>query len=404
MKKRILFVDDDPQLLKSIRRMLWNTQGAWELAFAASAGQALDILAGERHDVIVADMRMPGMDGRHLLKEVRRLYPWMLRIVLSGDSDQGHILRSVAVAHQFLTKPVPAEQLLDVIARGCRLRDMILAEDVKALIGRIDALPAMPATFTRLLDSLGDEFVPLEALAQLIGRDMGLSADVLKLVNSSFFGPRVHVRDLDQAVSLLGTATIKALVVGVRLLKAFDTSKMPCINFTQLWTHSLGVARLARRIALLEGLPAEAQEECFIAGMLHDLGKFVLADRDTRQFRALVDTARAGNITLAQAEAEAGATGHAQAGAYLLGLWGLADTILEAVAFHHAPGQLGLTAMSAVTAVHTANTLEHEFVHINPGYAGHPLDMDHIRALGLEERLETWRQACREVLESGEQT
>lgn len=402
MKKRILFVDDDPQLLKSIRRMLWNTQDAWELAFAGSAEAALDQLARERHDVIVADMRMPGMDGRHLLKEVRRLYPWMLRIVLSGDSNQGHILRSVAVAHQFLTKPVPAGQLLDVIGRGCKLRDMILSEQVKSLIGRIDALPAMPATFTRLLDSLEDEFVPLEAIAQLIGKDVGLSADVLKLVNSSFFGPRVHVRDLSQAVTLLGLATIRGLVVGVRLLKAFDASKVPGLDFQQLWNHSLGVARMARRIALLEGLPAAQQEECFIAGLLHDLGKYVLADRNTAEFRALVEKARAENLTLSQAEALGAATGHAQAGAYLLGLWGLPDTILEAVAFHHAPSELGLTAFSAVTAVHAANTLEHEFVRINPGYAPHPLDQGHLQALGLADRLDTWRQACREVLESGE--
>lgn len=400
MKKRILFVDDDPQMLASLKRMLWNALDRWDPSFVRSGDEALALLARQSHDVIVADIRMPGMDGRGLLHAVRKDYPWMMRVVLSGDSNRESILRSVPEVHQFLTKPVTADHLLGVIERGCRLRDMIHSETIKRIIGKIGSLPAQPEVYTRLLAILEDESACVEDVADVISKDMALSADILKLVNSSFFGPRMKVGKLNQAVTLLGTGTIKALVLGIQMLKVFDTKKIPAFSFPRLWEHSLNTARFARRIAKMEGLPMAAQDDCFIAGMLHDLGKFVLADKLTAVYRQLVDAVRTENLPIAAVEERELGTGHAQAGAYLLGLWGLPDAVLEAVAAHHAPSVLGGSGEPVVTAVHAANALEHELVVINPDYAGHGLDMDYLKRAGIEGRLESWRQACREELEN----
>ena len=402
MKKRILFVDDNQQLLTSIRRMLWSAQDRWEMNFLRSGDEALELLSRQHHDVIVADMRMPGMDGRRLLRTVRKQYPWMMRLVLSGESNQRNILRSVPEAHQFLTKPVKADQLIKVIERGCGLRDMILSHEIKSIIGKIDALPAQPEVYKALLKVLDDEAAPVEAISAVIARDVALSADILKLVNSSFFGPRVKVRRLEQAVTLLGMETIKGLVLGVQLLKIFDTRKIPEFSFPKLWEHSLATARLARRIAILEGLSPEAQDDSYIAGMLHDLGKFVLADKLTVEYQRVVETARNENTAIDLVESREFGAGHPQAGAYLLGLWGLSDSVLEAVVFHHAPKGLGITGMSVLTVVHVANILEHELVVINPEYAKHTMDMEYLITAGLADRVETWRQTCREALMEGE--
>ena len=403
MKKRILFVDDDIQLLKALKRMLWAAEARWDMVFVESGAQAMDILDKAPFDVIVADMRMPGIDGAQLLSRVRRDFPWMMRLVLSGVSDKSLIMRSVPVAHQFLTKPVSAEQLMTVIERGCTLRDALLSEDLKRLIGQIDSLPALPAIYGKLLAELEAETSSVESLAAIIALDIALSADVLKLVNSSFFAPRVRVRTLEQSVILLGTETIKGLVLGVKMLSAFDIRKFPELSILRLWDHSLRTARLARLIAQLENLPDDTQDDCFIAGMLHDLGKFVLADKLPATYHVVLQRSRAENMTIWEAESQVLKACHSETGAYLLGLWGLNDAVLEAVAFHHVPTALGLTAMSAVTAVHAANVLEHEAVVINPTYAQHVMDMDHLEALGLAGRVPAWRKASAELLAEGAQ-
>jgi len=402
MKKSILFVDDDRQLLTALKRMLWNRRDSWDMSFVDSGDAALELLAEQHHDVIVADMRMPGMDGRLLLRTVRKRYPWMMRLVLSGDSDLLHIMRTVPESHQFFTKPVSAQQLAQVIERGCRLRDMILSDEMRRVIGRIDALPALPDVYTRLTRMLEDENAPVEAVTAVIAKDVALSADILKLVNSSFFGPRIRVRGLDQAVTLLGLETIKGLVLGVQLFSVFDTKRIPDFSFPKLWEHSLITGKMARRIAQIEGLSPEAQDDCYIAGMLHDLGKFVLADKLPDEYRALVTRSRQENLAIVDAESSQLGVGHAQVGAYLLGLWGISDAVLEAVAFHHAPSALGLTAMSTVSAVHAANVFEHQFVVINPSYAPHEMDQAHLEQAGLTGRLEIWKKVCLEALESGD--
>ncbi|MFZ5428207.1 MAG: response regulator [Thermodesulfobacteriota bacterium] len=401
MKKRILFVDDDPQLLKSIRRMLWDKQDRWELSFLASGEEALAAFAAQPFDVLVADMRMPGMEGHQLLARTRALYPWTMRVVLSGVSERQYIMRAVPLAHQFLTKPVPAERLAEVIERGCALRDMILSDELRTLISGIDALPAQPDVYARLVKALDDESAPVEAIASVISRDVALSADVLKLVNSSFFGPRMHVSRLEKAVTLLGVDTIRGIVLGLQMLKVFDTRKFPDFSFPKLWEHCLNTALLAKAIAAAEDLPPDEQDDSFIAGMLHDLGKFVLADKIQHAYREAVSASRDSNTTIVEAEQKILGACHAQAGAYLLGLWGLPDRVLEAVAFHHAPSSLTSPAMNATAAVHAANALEHELVVINRGYAPHNMDTDYLERIGMAGRLDGWRQLCRETLETG---
>lgn len=398
MKKRILFVDDDIQLLKALKRMLWAAESRWDMVFVESGAQAMDILDKGAFDVIVADMRMPGIDGAQLLSRVRRDFPWMMRLVLSGVSDKALIMRSVPVAHQFLTKPVSAEQLMSVIERGCTLRDALLSEDLKRLIGQIDSLPALPAIYGKLLAELESDISSVESLASIIAQDIALTADVLKLVNSSFFAPRVRVRTLEQSVNLLGTETIKGLVLGVKMLATFDIRKFPELSILRLWDHSLRTARLARLIAQLENLPDDAQDDSFIAGMLHDLGKFVLADKLPAHYHVVLQRSRSENMTIWEAESQVLKACHSEIGAYLLGLWGLNDAVLEAVAFHHTPMALGLQAMSVVTAVHAANVLEHEAVVINPSYAQHVMDMEHLESVGMAGRVPVWREACAELL------
>ena len=103
-KQRILFVDDDPMVLRGLRRTLDTMRNEWDMSFAGGGPEAVDVLAQEPFDVIVSDMRMPGMTGVELLEHVREHYPQMVRIALSGQSSKESVLRSVGPIHQYLPK------------------------------------------------------------------------------------------------------------------------------------------------------------------------------------------------------------------------------------------------------------------------------------------------------------
>lgn len=111
----ILLVDDDPFVLKSLVRCLRRSRPAWSCSFAANGAAALDELAKTDFDVVVSDMRMPGMDGAELLTRVRDAYPRALRVVLSGQAEGAQMDRAASVAHAFLGKPTPVSALVTCI-------------------------------------------------------------------------------------------------------------------------------------------------------------------------------------------------------------------------------------------------------------------------------------------------
>src|SRR5256885_11774657 len=125
---RILFVDDEPKVTEGLHRMLRSMRREWEMTFATSGAEALEKLSAKPFDVVVSDMRMPGMDGCQLLTEVMRRHPQVVRIILSGYSDKETIMRSIGLAHHYLSKPCDAETLKETIRRACDLRDQLEEE------------------------------------------------------------------------------------------------------------------------------------------------------------------------------------------------------------------------------------------------------------------------------------
>src|SRR5262249_34954838 len=109
--KRILFVDDEPQVLEGLQRILYPLPREWKMEFVASGNEALKRLGETEFDVLVTDVRMPEMSGIELLAEVVERYPQVIRMVLSGTVDQDLTLRSAALAHQYLVKPCDAQAL-----------------------------------------------------------------------------------------------------------------------------------------------------------------------------------------------------------------------------------------------------------------------------------------------------
>jgi HD-like signal output (HDOD) protein len=315
---KVLFVDDEPRVLEAIERTLFQLDVDWEVSFAEGGAAALLELERGHFDVVVSDMRMPGMDGAALLTQVCEKYPHVARIVLSGQTDEEAAFRVVRVAHQFLAKPCTSETLQQVIERTRELRNWLSEERLQAVVGRLDRLPATPRLFSELSRALDDESASADTVAAIVRQDPAMSSKVLQVVNSSFFSSGSSVSDVRTAVMRLGMKTIRNLALGIG---AFDSVGKLSAHGTEaidaLQKRSLAIAQLASRMA--QG--REDTDAAFMAGLVCDVGELVLASSAP----ALGATEISDSVT------------HAEVGAFLLGLWGLPFRIVEAVANHHAP-------------------------------------------------------------------
>jgi HD-like signal output (HDOD) protein/CheY-like chemotaxis protein len=322
---RVLFVDDEPRVLEAIERTLFQLDLDWDVHFAESGPAALLALEQARFDVIVSDMRMPGMDGAALLSHVCDKHPHVARIVLSGQTDEAAAFRVVRVAHQFLAKPCSSETLRQVIERTRELRNWLSEERLQAAVGRIDCLPTTPRLFGELSRALDDEGASADTIAAIVRQDPAMSSKVLQVVNSSFFSASGSaVSDVRTAVVRLGMKTVRNLALAIG---AFDVvskqSQRSNHALEALQMRSLAIGQLAGRMA--QGLADT--DAAFMAGLVCDVGELI---------PTLASEAAPSSADTSLGDPSQAVT-HAELGAFLLGLWGLPFPIVEAVANHHSP-------------------------------------------------------------------
>jgi len=360
-KKQILFVDDEPMVLEAMRRMLRDKRNEWETIFATSGREALEILSKGKFDMLISDMRMAGMDGAQLLNEVKNRFPGIIRIILSGHADQDAVLKLVLPAHQYLSKPCDPETIKLTIARELQLNDLLTNDSIKHVISGIDTLPSRPSLYARIMEELRSPDASMGRIAEVISMDVGMTAKLLQLVNSAFFALSQHVSNLMQAVSLLGLDTIKTLVLSIHIFSQFDQEKLPVLNIAHIWKHSFMVGLFAKMIARAENQSQVQVDDALMAGLLHDAGKLVLAANFPREYVDIATLAEKESLTVGEAEGMVlKGTSHAEIGAYLMGLWGLPRSIVEAVAFHHRPHPDIMPSCNVALAVYIANLLEHD--------------------------------------------
>jgi HD-like signal output (HDOD) protein len=348
-------------------------------------------------DVIVSDMRMPGMDGAALLTRVRDRYPEVVRIVLSGHSSLPSALRAVPVAHQFLAKPCDAEMLRVAIERACHLRALLNDDSLRRTVGALGDLPAVPRTYQALTQALADPEVSLQKVAKIVERDVGISAKILQLVNSAFFGISHSMSNIQNAVSYLGINTLKNLVLSEEIFRVFvPKSAVPGFSMEELQRH----ARLTAHLAVRLPIPKHLCDVALVAGMLHDVGKLIEAWKLPARLADMLREAREEHRPLHHIEEREYGFGHAEIGAYLLGLWGLPYTVVETVALHHRPNRVPHQNFDAVSAVFAANLLAHELEApseaVPPQGAADPFQKE-LADLGVLQNLPAWRAMAAEV-------
>jgi putative nucleotidyltransferase with HDIG domain len=394
MTKRILFVDDDPMVLSGLERSLRSMRKEWEMQFVLGGREALDAMAHAPFDVVISDMRMPGMDGAELLERVKQQFSRTVRMVLSGQSDRDTIFRSTKPTHQYFSKPCDAEELKQKLIRALALRDVLDNPKLMQWVSQVETVPSLPSLCQSLRSLLASPAASIVAVADIVVQDMGMTAKLLQLVNSAFLGVAERGSDPRRAVSVIGIENLRALV-SHELFSELPTPLAEKLH--GLWRHSRATAALAQAIVRAEGLPESVAQDAFTAGLLHDIGQVVLASTCGEEYDAAIRLASAEHSTLVEGEQGVFGTTHAQVGAYLLGLWGLPDAVVEAVAWHHAPGLARRESFSPLIAVHVANFLDRELHPSRPDASHNAIDLPLLTGLGVAERLPGWKSQCREL-------
>lgn len=391
----VLFVDDEPLVLRGLERMLRPERDRWEMRFAASAEEALRLMAESPFDAVVSDLRMPGMDGAEFLARVMERSPQTVRIVLSGEMDRGLIFKTVQCAHQYLAKPCQPDALKSALERALALRRMMGDRRLRSLLPQLSSLPSLPALYFEILAEIQAPNASFKRVGELIARDVSLSAKMLQIVNSAFFGLPRRIANIAEAVSLLGFDTVKGLVLSVKVFSQFEVGRIPARWLEELWRHSSRVGLFARGIAASEKLPQRALDEAFTAGLLHDVGKLIFAQNFPDAAVEMI--AAATTRPLWELESERFGVSHAELGAYLLSLWGIGEEVVAALAHHHRPPESG-TPGRVVGVVYAANALAHRLVPGDePGAPSAQLGLEVCRLLNIAGRVSAWEAVCRKL-------
>jgi len=392
-RKHILFVDDDQNVLQGLQRMLRSQRAIWEMEFAASGREALDMLDQKVYDIVISDMRMPGMDGVEFLSTVRKKHPHTIRFILSGQTSKEALIRAIGPTHQFLTKPCDADSLKKAIDRALNLRKILTSRSLISTISQIKSLPSLPTLYLQLESEMKSPVCSIHNVAEIIEQDVAMSAKILHMVNTAFYGFRQEISSIPQAVKLLGLDTIQSLVFVAQVFSGYQSQKALAPFLDKLWKHSMSVSSLAKSIARTIRRDETFLDATFKAGLFHDFGKLILITAMPRQFLDILRLLKEKQLDFHKAEMETIGTSHAEIGAYLLGLWGFADTIVEAVAFHHRPGLSQSEQTDSITSIHVANALDYdESFHDSSTVGNYKLDYEYLQCLGVEPRLAEWRE------------
>lgn len=383
-KRKILFVDDQPNILAGMQRMLRKMSKEWDMAFCGSGKEALEILEKDQYDLIISDMMMPEMNGAQLLSEVSELYPSMVRFILSGHSDRELVLQSVGKAHQYIAKPCDPDNLKEYINSSFGLHNILSNPELHNRIASINNLPSPPEIYNEVVRELQSEDASIKSIADLISRDISLSAKILQIVNSAFFGLPQHVESVTQAVNYLGLNTVQGLVLTAGIHDQLKDSDIPPGFLDTIFNHCMAVGGTSKIIAKELGLSQKDCEDAMMAGLLHDIGRLVMVINFKDKTNQIKITAAENSQHEYTIEKEIIGVNHGEIGAHLLSLWGMHDPILEAIAFHHEPQNATQNTKSILTAVYLANALANwksnnmdEFIN--------SLDVDYLTAIGAIE-------------------
>lgn len=393
----VLFVSEDPAsvaLQDGIRR----SAGRWQLRVALTGAQAREALGESAYDIVIVET-CPGnvQDALQVLAQAKTLQPGAARIILTEPLEAALLPAALEAAHQCVSKPCEPQQFWKLVERTTCMYGLMNNRVIRELLGGLDRLPSVPGSYVALSKAMERDEPKLSEVVAIVERDTAMATKVLQLVNSAYFGRPRRVSSIPVTVTLLGLECLRALALSTQAFGMVSNAESRACGLERLQDRSLATAQLSRRFLS----PIGRGEEGFTVGLLQDIGKLLLAAVLKDRYRDVSQEALARSVAVEVVERERFGVSNAIVGACLLSVWGLPVTIVEAVAFHHAPSGVLHDDTDLVDAAHVASALANVIVD-----GGDPLTcelvLDPILSSrdGIADRIHAWRALAAEEFAS----
>jgi HD-like signal output (HDOD) protein len=398
--RQILYVAE-PSRNATFEAELLGINPAWTVAISESATQAITQLRQRTFDAVVTNDQLADMDGFRLLDMVQQQHPQMHRLIFADLTDAKTVLKTTGITHQCIPKPANSRVLQNVLERVFNLNIWLSNPSVRQLLGRLKLVPSPPDLYLAIIRVLRDPNGDLDEVSSRAAQDPAITARLLQLANSAALGLRHKVVNVGEAIGYLGLETTRSLVLLAHAFNHCNSSRKPTPHIERLWKHSLQTGSLARRIAREEAASHSVMDEAFLAGLLHDIGELLLMVNLPQEYEVVLNKALKTRAPIWQIEWEQFGATHAELGAHLMAIWNMPLSVVEALALHHHPTRLLSHDFGPLAAVHVADVFEQELASAEE--SGSHLELDYLSDLGLSDRLDHWRAACREELNPNEQ-
>ena len=394
LKEKLLFVFNQNNPDENICQILKRCQSEFTCFHAQTTAEAKTLLQTTAFDIVISEMELPDSTGADLQKYIYDNHPGVIRIIYSEQADRDLIYKSAKYVHQFISYPVQTEQFVNILKNVIGLQKVLSNKSLHERIASITTLPSPPEVYNQLISELQKDDPSIRDIAELIKTDVSITAKLLHMVNSAFFGFSSHVENPLHAVNLLGVDTIQSLVMTAGLFNQFDDPRIPGFSLDSIYSNSLSVGTSARHLANAFGLITKQTDDALMAGMLHDTGKLVMLSYFPEELKQSAALAQEKSIPLFEAEKEILGVTDAEIGAHLLSLWGLPHSILEAIAMHYTPAKIEAPMTNVLTAVHLAYALNYDKQNNIRDEIKSAVDQKYMEKLELNTSIDSLKNFC----------
>ncbi len=355
--KKILVVDDETAILNSLRRVLQNL--CYEVVSADNGIKALELMAGQPIDLVISDMRMPGMDGYELLSRVKELYPNTVRIILSGYADEKLVMKALLknIARTYLFKPWDNKELAELIGYLFETENLLQC-NLLSMINNAEDLPTIKSSYSQILSKI-DQDAEIAVVAKAITADQTVAGKILHIANSAFYG--LKTGSVMEAIKYLGLKAIRDIVLSTPIMDAFKVSGRLVAIMDNQWTHAFYTNKVLvflyekffrKKLSEIEGN----------AGLLHNIGCAFLIKHRHVDYMAIKKRSAQESSFDSELERDILGFTHCEAGGYLLSWWDLPYPIVECALYHHTPFDKRIINKELVMSVHLAQKYAYDFI------------------------------------------